>query len=97
MCYLGHEEDKLEQAKTQYFLHRIFAGPQRKFRVIDNGTRDMISASYGGPLLIVEHKRQIAFSEAQLTSYILRLAATSASDIFYGWRLPALGIIIRGG
>jgi hypothetical protein len=53
MGYLGYEKDK--RAKTRDLLHRIFAGPQRRFDYsIDNGTQistdGHISASHGGPL-----------------------------------------------
>jgi len=96
--FLGYEKDK---RATQDLLHRIFAGPQRKFLYsVDDGTQvstdGHISASHGGPLLIVEFKRQITFAEAQLTNYFLQLAVSSETNIFYGWRLPALGIIISG-
>jgi hypothetical protein len=74
MCYLGYEKDKW--AKTQDLLHQIFADPQRDFQYsIGDGTQAFtdgyISASHGGPLLIVEFKRQITFAEAQLTNYFL--------------------------
>jgi hypothetical protein len=99
MCYLGYEKDKW--ARTQNILHRIFAGPERKFDYgVDNGTQAStdghVSASHGGPLVILEFKRQVTFSEGQLANYFLRLALKSASDVFYGWRQPALGVIIRG-
>jgi hypothetical protein len=99
MCYLGYEKDK--RAKMQDLLHRILAGPQRKFDYsIDNGTQASIdghvSASHGGPLLILEFKEQMTFAEGQLANYFLRLALKSTPVVFYGWRQPALGVIIRG-
>lgn len=99
MCYLGYEKDK--RARTQDLLHRIFAGPQRDFHhSVDNGTQAAtdghVSASHGGPLLILEFKRRIDFAEGQLAGYFLRLALESVPDVFYGWRQPALGVIIRG-
>jgi hypothetical protein len=99
MCYLGYEKDK--QARTQDLLHHIFASPERQFNYsVDNGTQAFtdghVSASHGGPLLILEFKRQITVAEGQLANYFLRLALKSVSDVFYGWRQPALGVIIRG-
>jgi hypothetical protein len=79
-------------------LHRIFAGP-RSYSA-DNETQTStdghIEASHSGPLLILEFKRQITVAEGQLASYFLRLALKSVPDVFYGWRQPALGVIIRG-
>jgi hypothetical protein len=99
MCCLGYEKDK--RTKTQDLLHRIFAGPERTFDYsVDNGTQAStgghVSASHGGPLLIIEFKRQITFSEAQLANSFLQLALKSVPDVFYGWRQPALGVIMRG-
>ncbi|KAF8506858.1 hypothetical protein F5888DRAFT_1798087 [Russula emetica] len=66
MCHLGYEKEK--QANTQNIVHHIFAGPKRKFKYsVDNGTQATtdghVSASHGGPLLIIEFKRQITFCE----------------------------------
>jgi hypothetical protein len=98
MCHLGYEKDK--RADTQDILHHIFAGPERKFHSVDNGTQATtdghVSASHGGPLLIIEFKRQITFCEPELASYFVQLALNSVSNVFYGWRQPALGVIMRG-
>lgn len=99
MCHLGFEKDK--RARTQHILHHIFAGPQRQFEYsVDNGTLAStdghVLAIHGGPLLILEFKRRIDFTEGQLASYFLRLALRSEQQVFFGWRQPALGIIIRG-
>jgi hypothetical protein len=99
MCMLGNEKQK--RANTQDFLRSIFAGPRRRFDYnVNNGTQAStnghVTASHGGPLLILEFKRQIDSAEGQLASYFLRLALKSVEAVFYGWRQPALGIIIRG-
>lgn len=99
MCLLGYEKDK--QANTQDLLHRIFGGPQRRFNYsVDNGSHASMDghvlANHGGPLLIVEFKRQIMNAEPQVSNHFLHLSVQSVQDVFYGWRLPALGIILRG-
>ncbi|KAI0283430.1 hypothetical protein BGY98DRAFT_931218 [Russula aff. rugulosa BPL654] len=99
MCLLGYEKDK--QANTQDLLHRIFGGPQRRFNYsVDNGSHASmhghVLASHGGPSLIIEFKRQIMNAEPQVSNHFLHLSVQSVQDVFYGWRLPALGIILRG-
>jgi hypothetical protein len=93
MCYRGYENLKYKRAKMQDILYCIFAGPQREFKYsVDNGTEASthghVSASHGGPLLIIEFN---AF-EVRLANYFLRLALQSEPDVFCGWRLPALGM-----
>ena len=72
MCGLGYEKEK--QAKTQDHLHRIFGGPRQVFNYsVNDGTQastdGYVLASHGGPLLIVEFKRQVSFAEGQLANY----------------------------
>ena len=59
-------------------------------------TEAHILADHGGPLLIVEFKRQIEMAEPQLAASFLRLAIGAKIQICHGWRQPALGLIIRG-
>ncbi len=50
----------------------------------------------GVPMVIVEHKNELAGAEPQLASYFRRLVNDANPDIFLGWQLPALGILIKG-
>ena len=100
MCKLGYEKGKWLNA--QVHLGRIFSRAIREFSAfsydVGNGstTDGYLSASHGGPLLVIEYKRQIDAAEPQLSSYFLRLALKPAEHIFRQWRQPALGLIIRG-
>lgn len=97
-CTLGYEEEK--QVLLQKHLRRIFTldTPREFSYVVGNGstTDGYLLASHGGPLMIIEYKRQIDAAEAQLSSYFLRLALKPTEDVFRGWRQPALGLLIRG-
>ena len=98
MCNLSYEKDK--RLNVQDHLQRILSvdTPTDISYSIGNGsTADgYILASHGGPLVVIEYKRQIAMAEPQLASYFLRLALKAAEDVFRQWRQPALGLAIRG-
>jgi len=98
MCNLDYE--KVKQLNAEVHLRRIFsqAAIQEFSYEVGNGstTDGYLSASHGGPLLVIEYKRQITMAEPQLASYFLRLALKPVEDIFRQWRQPALGLIIRG-
>lgn len=97
-CKLGYEKGK--RLNAQDHLRRIFSvGIPREFSyVVGNGstTDGYLLARHGGPLLVVEYKRQIAMAEPQLASYFLRLALKPLESIFRQWRQPGLGLLIRG-
>lgn len=100
MCNLGYE--KVKQDSTRGHLQQIFFQDElRGFSyVVDNEsqatTDGYLLASHGGPLLVIECKRQIAMAEPQLASYFIRLALKPVESIFRQWRQPALGLLIRG-
>jgi hypothetical protein len=98
MCQLGYEKGK--QPDTQVHLRKIFSldAPGERSDAVDNEstTDGYLLASHGGPLLVIEYKRQIAMAEPQLASYFLQLALKPVEQVFRQWRQPALGVLIRG-
>ena len=99
--HLGYEKEN--RLLSQGHLQQIFSwGPppvQFSFAV-GNGsqatTDGYLLAGHAGPLVIIEHKRQIAMAEPQLAAYFIRLAVKPDDHIFRGWRQPGLGLLIRG-
>ena len=81
MCYLEYEEDK--RARTQAILHRIFAGPAEEVRAMTSITEhkplqmDMSQQVHGGPLVILEFKRQVTFTERPTSE----LLSTTCSEV----------------
>jgi hypothetical protein len=100
MCALGYEIEK--QSKAQEHLGQILSldHPKEFGYAVKNRSKattdGYLLASHGGPLFIVEYKRQIAAAEPQLASDFIRLALKSHEDVFRQWRQPALGLLIRG-
>jgi hypothetical protein len=99
-CYLGYEKGK--QLNMQDHLHKIFSlDASREFshavgNVSQATTDGYLLASHGGPLLVIDYKRQITMAEPQLASYFIRLALKPVEHVFRRWRQPALGLLIRG-
>ena len=98
MCELGYEKGK--QINAQVYLRQIFfqdTPREFSYNVGNGSTADgYLLASHGGPLLIIEYKRQIAMAEPQMASHFLRLALRPVEHVFRQWRQPALGLLIRG-
>ena len=93
------EDEKAKQEGTQNILLDILfrAGAEFEHSVKARRAVDgRIPAAHGGPLFIVEYKRQMDVVEPQLAGYFLQLAVGARAQIVCGWRQPALGIIIRG-
>ena len=88
MCDLGYKKGK--QVNTEVCLRRIFSldAPSEFSYEVGNGstTDGYLLASHGGPLLVIEYKRQIAMAEPQLASYFLRLALKLVEHVFRQWR-----------
>jgi hypothetical protein len=95
----GYEQAKQDTAQRP-LLDILFPGLQMHFKHSVSDSRltsdGHILAAHGGPLLVVEFKRLITMAEPQLSGYFLRLACQAQEDVLRGWRLPALGLIIRG-
>ena len=96
---LGYEQAKQDEVQG-LLLDILFPGLRMHFkrgvgdsRAISDGH---VLAAHGGPLLVVEFKRLITMAEPQLTGSFLRLARQAREGVLRGWRLPALGLIVRG-
>lgn len=100
MCNRGCE--KVKQDRTRGHLQQIFSQNElREFSYAVHNksqatTDGYLLASHGGPLLVIEYKRQIAMAEPQLASHFIQLALKPVESIFCQWRQPALGLLIRG-
>ena len=102
-CDISSEEAK--KKATEDLLHRILFpdGVPFRYRIKDPSQRatdgHILTAANGGPLFIVEYKREIAAAEAQLAAYFMQLVGSAheaLSQTLRGWRQPALGLAIRG-
>ena len=104
VCEIGSEGEK--QGATRGLLHKIlFPGGVPFESQVNNSSQratdghTLVDAT-GGPLFIVEYKREINVAEPQLAACFMQLVASAeavVSRIFRGWRQPALGLAIRGG
>ena len=101
MCGLSNEQRKQDNAH-ELLVKILYPGSQKTFMFgieehsFTRKTDDHILAAHGGPLFIAEFKTSIEAVEVQLSNYFILLAEKVDKDIFLGWRLPALGLLIRG-
>ena len=100
MCKLDPEEEDKQRDIETTLSQILFSREQTSFDyTLQAGTAKLdehVCGAHGGPILIVEYKRQHALAEPQMAGYFHRLALETRQDIALGWRQPCLGIIIRG-
>jgi hypothetical protein len=96
---IGNDYQKLHYAK-QRLRTILFPGTKVLFEGEQYDYMDdypgHVTAAHGGPLLMVQFKRQMATVEPQLAAYYLRFAMRAKKQLCRGWRQPALGLIFRG-
>ncbi|KAH9036403.1 hypothetical protein EDB84DRAFT_1269134 [Lactarius hengduanensis] len=101
MCGLSNEQRKQDNAH-EILVRILYPGSQKTFRFsvkelsFTRKTNGHILAPHGGPSFIAEFKTSLGVAEVQLANYFILLAGKVDKDIFLGWRLPALGLLIRG-
>ena len=102
MCEVDDNELRKQEKAKGPLLRILFPGTTTNFshRIKDDQnsalTDGHILSSHGVPLLIVEFKRAIDMAEPQVAAYFVRLAIEAGEKVGRGWRLPILGLIIRG-
>ena len=101
VCKIEKEKEKRSRVQDTLLeilfpLREVPVSLQCKLRGSRAASDGHVLAAHGGPMLIIEFKRECAPAEPQMASYFLQLALQAKEDIIYGWRQPCLGIIIIG-
>ncbi|KAH9978446.1 hypothetical protein BJV74DRAFT_798374 [Russula compacta] len=93
------EEGKKRDASQRHLLKLLFT----ELEVFDFDIDDTETTSNGyllgphnGPLVAVKWELMLGGAAAQLGADVARPCVSVAKDIYLGWLIPALGIIIRG-
>jgi hypothetical protein len=106
MCELTNVQRKKDDAH-EVLVRILFPGSQKTFRYgiddsidekhsITRKTDGHILGAHNGPLFIAGFKTDIAAAEVQLANHFMLLSSKVEKDIFLSWRLPCLGLLIRG-